>query len=371
MLVISASKSILRWRVAMAIECVEIQEWIEDEISKPFEEWEERQERKCKKRKWYDPRGWFCWLETYFVKVTRWVVVKVGKWAVRTVCKIVATIIGTIWDVLTGLWDVFAGIFTGNWRRSLDGLIKILLSLGNLILTLSHVFTFADTTLFIYEEYNRGKLKAYVRKLLESKYSGEELQKIKDTLHLEHGAFGYRIPMRAVRTFLDSEDPIPPDPNVPPSADDPPNLVKLHKIDKVINLYELCGFESPDQCPSGPDDGFWTRFGNRGYWNRKRYKTLKKGPHPSGGGGGEFDNPISRGELGTYLESNGKEGPKFIVLCMRDGVLNTKLRAAELKGRELGLMPQWTDDTVKITLPEHIRQKGDHMIFAMTTLSAS
>jgi len=63
----------------MAIECVEIQEWIEDEISKPFEEWEERQERKCKKRKWYDPRGWFCWLETYFVKVTRWVVVKVGK----------------------------------------------------------------------------------------------------------------------------------------------------------------------------------------------------------------------------------------------------------------------------------------------------
>ena len=326
----------------MAIECVETQEWIEEEISKPIEEWEERQEKKCKKRAWYDPRGWFCWFVTYFVKVIRWIVVKVGKWVVRTVCKIVGTIISTVWDILTGLWDVIVGIFTWDWRRFLDGWIKIVSSFLNLVFTLLQVISLADTALYIYEEYNRYRLRDYVRKLLEAKYQGDELHSIKEALHLDHGAFGYRIPMVAIRTILDSETPSPSDPNVP-------NLVKLHE-DVQINLYELCGFEF-----------------NEGFWNRKRYKTLKKGPH-AGGGGGEVDNPISKEELDTYLSSRGIAGPKFIVLPMRDGVLKTKLRAAELKARDLGLMPQWTEEIREITLPEHIIHKGDHTTGASNSL---
>lgn len=327
----------------MAIECVETQEWIEEEISKPIEEWEERQEKKCKKRKWYDPRGWLCWFVTYFVKVIRWVIVKVGKWVVRTVCKVVGTILTTIWDVLTGLWDVIAGIFTLDWRRILDGLIKIGLSGFNLFFTLLQVISLADTILYIYEEYNRSKLRDYVRKLLEAKYSGNELDSIKETLRIDHGAFGYRIPMIAVRTILNSETPSPNDPNVP-------NLVKLQE-DGEINLYELCGFEYTE-----------------GFWNRKRYKTLKKGPHAGGGGGGEVSNPISRNELDLYLNSRGNEGPKFFILPMRDKVLRTKLRAAELKARDLGLMPTWTELTKEVTLPEDIKHKGDHSPGASSAL---
>ena len=80
----------------MALVCTEITEWVEEEISKPIEEWEERQEKKCKDYPWYDPRGWVCWFVTYFVKVIRWVIVKVGKWVVRAVCKIVATVIDIV-----------------------------------------------------------------------------------------------------------------------------------------------------------------------------------------------------------------------------------------------------------------------------------
>ena len=87
----------------------------------------------------------------------------------------------------------------------------------------------------------------------------------------------------------------------------------------AINLKELCGFKFP-----------------QGFWNRKRYKTLKKGIVVAGGGGGDFDNPISEDELNTYLTSRGASGPKFIVLPMRDGVLDSKLSAAEDKGRSLG-----------------------------------
>jgi hypothetical protein len=31
----------------MALVCTQIQEWVEEEVSKPIEEWEERQEKKC------------------------------------------------------------------------------------------------------------------------------------------------------------------------------------------------------------------------------------------------------------------------------------------------------------------------------------
>lgn len=317
----------------MAIECVETQEWIEEEISKPVEEWVEQTEQKCKKRPWYDPRRWLCWLVTTLVKVVRWVIVKVGKWVVRTVCKIVGAVLTFAEAFFTGLWDIIAGIFTLDWRRILDGLINMVSEFINLLATLFRIQYLGDTLDYIIEEYNRGQLRDYVRGLLEKKYSGQELEDIKKNLRVDHGAFGYRIPMLAIRTFVDSETPSPDEPGVP-------NLVVLHERGD-INLRELCGFDFTE-----------------GFWNRKRYKTLKKGVVVGGGGGGEFDNPISEDELNTYLSSRGAEGPKFIVLCMRDGVEKTKLRAAELKGREIGLMPQWDRQLKEVTLPHHIKHKG-------------
>jgi hypothetical protein len=315
----------------MAVECVETQEWIEEEVTKPVEEWVEKSEKKCKNWPW--PLNWACKIVTTLVKVVTWVVEKVGKWVVRTVCKVVGTIIGFVRDFFTGLWDIIAGIFTLDWRRILDGLIQIVAGFIDAFLTIVRVVFLLDTVDYIISEYERGQLKVYVRTKLGFKYSGQEFQDIIDNLRIDYGAFGYRIPMRAIRTFLDSETPSPDESNVP-------NLVVLHERGE-INLRELCGFEFTE-----------------GFWNRKRYKTLKKGVVVTGGGGGELDNPISEDELNTYLTSRGAEGPKFIVLCMRDGVLKTKLRAAELKARELGLMPQWTEELQEVMLPEHIKHNG-------------
>ncbi|GIJ25451.1 hypothetical protein Vqi01_06130 [Micromonospora qiuiae] len=113
----------------MALVCTEITEWIEEKVSKPVEEWEERQEQRCKKRPWYDPRRWLCWLVTILVKVVRWVVVTVGKWVVRTVCKIVTVVVEAVVEIVAGLWDVVVGIVTLDWRRILDGLLRIGLGL--------------------------------------------------------------------------------------------------------------------------------------------------------------------------------------------------------------------------------------------------
>lgn len=251
----------------------------------------------------------------------------------RTVCKVVGTIIDFIVNAFKGLWDMIAGIFTLDWRRILDGLIQIATAAIDALATLLRVLFLLDTLDYIIREIQRGKLRVYVRTKLGFKYAGQEFQDIIDNLRIDHGAFGYRIPMRAIRTFVDSETPSPQESGVP-------NLVVLHERGE-INLRELCGFEFTE-----------------GFWNRKRYKTLKKGIVVTGGGGGELDNPISEDELDTYLASRGVEGPKFIVLCMRDGVLKTKLGAAELKARELGLMPQWTEETQAVTLAEHIKHNG-------------
>lgn len=317
----------------MAVVCTEITEWIEEEVSKPIEEWEERQEKRCKDYPWYDPRGWFCWLVTIFVKVIRWVVVTVGKWVTRTVCKIVTVVIDIIKAVASGLWDVIVGIVTLDWRRILDGLIKIGLGIVLGAIRLIRILTLGDTIDFIIEEINKKRLRDHVRGLLGAKYSGSTLDEIKEAIRLEHGAFGLRLGARAIRTVLDSETPSGADPAVP-------NLVALHE-QGAINLRELCGFEFP-----------------QGFWNRKRYKTLKKGISVGGGGGGEFDNPISLDELNSYLSSRGAQGPKFIVLSMRDGVLETKLDTASEKGRELGVMLSFTESTVPVTAAGHIVHTG-------------
>jgi hypothetical protein len=317
----------------MPLVCTKIQEWVEEEVSKPIEEWEERQEKRCKDYGWYDPRGWFCWLVTVFVKVVRWVVVTVGKWVIRWVCKIVSIGIQVIKDILSGLWDVIAGIFTLDWRRILDGLIQIFVGLLVGLWGWIRIIFFIDTIDYIIDEINKKRLRDHVRGLLEEKYSGDQLEEIKDAVRLDHGAFGLRLDGTAFRTILDSETPSPRDTSVP-------NLVMLHESG-AINVRELCGFEFSE-----------------GFWNRKRYKTLKKETVVTGGGGGEFDNPISEDELNEYLSSRGANGPAFTVLSMRDGVLDTKLEAAEYKGRELGLMISWEKELVEVTEVPHIDHNG-------------
>lgn len=327
----------------MPLVCTEIQEWVEEEVSKPVEEWEERQEKKCKEYPWYDPRGWVCWFVTILVKVVRWVLVTVGKWVIRTVCKIVAIVVDVITAIATGLWDIIVGIFTLDWRRILDGLLTIVVGVVKGFFNLVRIALLGDTIDFIREEIEKGQLRDHVRGLLEAKYSGDTLQQIKDAIRLDHGAFGLRLGATAFRTTLDSETPSATDPAVP-------NLVILHETG-AINLRELCGFEFTE-----------------GFWNRKRYKTLKKEVVISGGGGGEFDNPISEDELNTYLSSRGAEGPEFTVFPMRDGVLDTKLTAAEDKGRQLGLMISWERALVPVTAAAHIKHNGFDTSVANTSL---
>lgn len=125
----------------MAEYCREVQEWIEEKVEKPIEEWVKKEEKKCKKKKckkWcLCCNKWFCWIETFFVKVVKWVIVTVGKWVTRVVCEavagalnIAAVVLGLVFAIpilgrlLREIWDILVEIF---WR--LVGLLGLFLDL--------------------------------------------------------------------------------------------------------------------------------------------------------------------------------------------------------------------------------------------------
>lgn len=74
----------------MALICRTVTTWITEKILDEVEKWVEEQQEQCKQYPWWDPRGWFCWVETIMVKVvvqsTKEVVVPFS----RTVCFVMA-----------------------------------------------------------------------------------------------------------------------------------------------------------------------------------------------------------------------------------------------------------------------------------------
>jgi len=141
----------------MAVFCEEVQEWIEEKVEKPIEEWIKKREKKCKKKKckkWcLCCNKWFCWIETFFEKVIKWIVVTIGKWVVRVVCEVVHTIIDLvgfliglvfaipglgrllreIWDFIVeavnriiGVIDLIGCAFGINWEKRLRICVIIL-----------------------------------------------------------------------------------------------------------------------------------------------------------------------------------------------------------------------------------------------------
>ena len=333
----------------MGKKCEEINEWVEEEVSKPIEEWVEQREEKCKKRKWYDPRRWLCWIVTTLVKVIRWVVVTVGKWVVHIVCRIVTSALEGLLHVFRGLVTFFRGLFSLDWRMMLDGLteaitgflglaglillIIIIIGLGPLGLILIGALIALDIANYIISEVNDYRLREYVKGLVKDKYgSGNDTyDAIADALSLEHGAFGYRIKAKFLRGFLDSE-----------TIDDSSgefNLIKLH--DDGVDLKKLCGFSHTDH---------WYTAGPR-YVTYKKDVIIGESDIDLG-----FGSPagISEAELDDYILNRGKSGVRFRIFCMTPGIAKIKTDTACEMGRELGLILKWNTGIVELKEKRHV-----------------
>ena len=73
----------------MATKCKDVQDWVEEQVWKPVDDWVEKAEEKCEEYDWWNPIGWFCWLVITIVKIIRWVLVPILTLVIRVVCEVV------------------------------------------------------------------------------------------------------------------------------------------------------------------------------------------------------------------------------------------------------------------------------------------
>lgn len=112
----------------MARLCREVQDWVEEQIEQPIEEWENRQEQRCREQEcnWWCLccNKWFCWLEWVLVKIIRFVLVTVGKWVTRIVCEIVSAVLDAIGFIVSLILSI--PIIGGIIRTILNWVTEII-----------------------------------------------------------------------------------------------------------------------------------------------------------------------------------------------------------------------------------------------------
>src|SRR5436305_4431251 len=119
----------------MAMVCKEIQEWIEEQVEKPIETWENQQEQQCRNE---DCNWWtlclnklFCWLVWVLVKVVRWVLVTVGKWVARVVCEVVSFVLDVVAAIVNFILSI--PIIGGIIRTVLNWVTEVIWRLVGVI----------------------------------------------------------------------------------------------------------------------------------------------------------------------------------------------------------------------------------------------
>jgi hypothetical protein len=330
----------------MAMVCTRVTEWIENKVSKPVEDWEERTEQQCKKRHWYDPRSWFCWLVRLLVLVIRWVIITVLTAVITILCHLVMDLLSILWNTLKFLGNLLKALVT--WDKC-----TLQAAIGNFIDAFVRAAGLLGDVIIrpITDRVQTFRLRRHVGSEIDKRFQPDLAEAIKKNLNVDSGVFGYRLTVTLHRMFVDSETRTAQSGNLP-------NLVFLHNNpaflhnNRPINLYELAGFEH-EPCDIFSKEG----------WRRSLPRTAKK--TYLGGGGGLIDSDppeITRDELTEYIDSKGTKGPPFQILAMSTAMQNSRIEAAERMGRQLGLLLTFDVKLREVTDPQFLYLKNTAII---------
>jgi hypothetical protein len=278
--------------------CHDVSDWVEENVLQPVEQCVEQD---CN---WWCLccNKWFCFIV--------WIVATVGSWVVHTVCEVVADVVDLVVNVVVGLVKVFVGIFTLNWSLIVDGLLQIGVGLLGFVGDILRIATLGDFIGFVWDTVDRWRLRDYVRGLVEGKYKGDLLDRIKGNLGLGWTDFGLRLRCRALRTFVRSDSRSTPGglPDLVQIVQNPANNLDLKRI---------------------------AGFSFSSYWDRFRPDVVAD------------SGSISASDIDAYVRSGGK-GPQFSIFCMQQPVLQDKLDKATQKATMLGLKLSWTTEDQEV-----------------------
>lgn len=102
--------------------CSEVQDWIEQQIEQPVEQFLGQWQQTCVTQpcNWWCLccNKWLCWLAWVVVRVITWVVITVGKWVTRIVCEIVNVILDVLAFIFTLILSIpiIGGIIRTIWN---------------------------------------------------------------------------------------------------------------------------------------------------------------------------------------------------------------------------------------------------------------
>lgn len=84
----------------MARVCSEVNQWVEEQVERPVEQFVNELQRVCEEQpcNWWCLccNKWFCWLAWIVVRIVTWVVVTVGRWATTVVCEVVNVVVDLV-----------------------------------------------------------------------------------------------------------------------------------------------------------------------------------------------------------------------------------------------------------------------------------
>lgn len=80
----------------MSLVCVTITNWVTQTILTPVDSWASQQENKCQQYPWWDPRGWFCYVVTVWIRITVWVMKNVVLPIAETICSADTAFLGFV-----------------------------------------------------------------------------------------------------------------------------------------------------------------------------------------------------------------------------------------------------------------------------------
>jgi hypothetical protein len=299
--------------------CRDVTVWV-DEVREPVE--------RCIEQ----PCNWWCLCCNKWLCGIVWLVTTVAGWVVRSVCELVADVVDVVVSVVLGIVDIVVGIFTLNWARVWDGLVRIVSAVVTLAVDLFRIVTLGDLVGYTRDSANKWRLRNHVRDLIDAarRFTPAERASIKEALGVDSGSFGLRMRFSALRGFVRSDSPS----GGGLAAGAPtPDLVNFHNDpnpDTRVDLKVLTGFSSTS------------------FWQRGR-------PQVVGDTGG-----ISEADIDDYLANpRGPQTKQFSVFCMSNGVLDTKLSAAVVKADELGLRLRFDKADVQLTTAAQVRPPAD------------
>lgn len=312
----------------MAMVCTTITEWIETEISKPIEEWEQRQEKECKKRPWWDPRRWLCWLVTHLVLVIRWVVVTVVTAVITIVCHLLADVLAILLDLLKFIGHLLVALFTWDKCALQEALADLADAITRLYELIGNVVIRP-----IVDRVQTYRLRRYVKHLIAERFftQPDVVPRLWSRFNVDTGVFGYRLVCTVHRMYVDSQTRTD-------RFGDVPNLFALHD-QGLINLYQLADFDR--------DCAIFKQAG----WYRPRHYAVTEPFIPIGG---QLPPRLTRDQLTAYIEGKGLAGPHFRIYAATTGNVDTRCDTAEQWGRQLGLLLGFERKDIEVTDERYI-----------------